>query len=153
MREDIFKDIEPMVHKGVINIPYNWWAGDTASKFFIAIRDDQKILGTKCSKCSRVFVPPRKSCPICFIANKEWVNVSDVGFVQAFTVARRQLAALPKKVPICFGLIKLEGADTALLHYLGDVDPTNIKIGMRVKARFAEERDGKITDIEYFRPF
>jgi hypothetical protein len=151
--EDIFKDIEPMVHKSVINIPYKWWAGDTASKFLLAIRDEQKILGTKCSKCSRVFVPPRKTCPTCFTENKEWVSVSDVGIVQAFTVARRQLAALPKKVPICFGLIKLEGADTALLHYLDEVDTADIKIGMRVKARFAEERDGKITDIDYFRPF
>ena len=151
--EDIFKDIEPMVHKSVINIPYNWWAGDTASKFLIAIRDEQKILGTKCRKCSRVFIPPRKICPTCFTENKEWVSVSDVGIVQAFTVARRQLAAMKKKVPICFGLIKLEGADTALLHYLGEVDIADIKIGMRVKAKFAKERDGKTTDIDYFRPF
>ncbi len=150
--EDVFKGIEPMVYKSRINIPYNWWAGDTASRFLVAIRDDQKILGTKCSECQRVFVPPRKACPTCFTENTEWVDIADVGTVQAFTVARRQLAALKKKVPICFGLIKLEGADTALLHYLGEVDPADIKIGMRVKAKFAEERQGIITDIEYFRP-
>ncbi len=149
---DIFKGVEPMVHKSGINIPYNWWAGDTASKFLIAIRDEKKIIGTKCGKCSRVFIPPRKTCPTCFTENSEWVDISDEGTVQAFTVVRRQLAALPKKVPVCYGLIKLEGADTALLHYLGEVDPENIKIGMRVKAKFAEKRDGNITDIDYFNP-
>ena len=149
---DIFEGIEPMVYKSRINVPYNWWAGDTASKFLIAIRDEQKILGTRCDQCEWVFLPPRKTCPTCFTENREWVEVSDIGVLQAFTVARRQLASLSKKVPVCFGLIKLEGADTALLHYLGEVDPDEIKIGMRVKARFAEERQGLITDIDYFRP-
>ncbi len=147
-----FKDIEPMVYKSQINVPYSWWAGDTASKFLTTIRDEQKIMGTKCDKCQRVFIPPRKVCPTCFKSNKEWVSISDEGTVQAFTVARRQLAALPQKVPVCFALIKLEGADTALLHYISEVDPADIKIGMRVKARFAEERQGTIKDIDYFMP-
>lgn len=150
--KDIFEGIEPMVYQSRINVPYNWWAGDTASKFLLAIRDERKILGTKCDSCNRVFVPPRKTCPSCFTDNNQWVNVSDIGVLEAFTVARRQLAALQGKVPVCFGLIKLEGADTALLHYLGEVDPEDIKIGMRLRARFAEEREGKITDIAYFRP-
>ena len=149
---DIFKDVEPLVYKSQINVPYNWWAGDTASKFLCALRDEQKILGTKCGKCSRVFVPPRKNCPTCFKPNKEWLTLSDEGVVQAFTVARRQLAALPKDVPVCFALIKLDGADTALLHYLGGVEPGEVTIGMRVKACFAEDRQGQITDIDYFRP-
>ncbi len=152
MMEDDFKGIEPMVYKSQINVPYSWWAGDTASKFLVAIRDEQKIMGTKCGKCKRVFIPPRKVCPTCFKPNEEWVSVSDTGTVQAFTVARRQLAALSQKVPVCFALIKLEGADTALLHCLSEVDPADIKIGMRVKARFAEERSGTIKDIDYFRP-
>ena len=150
--EDIFAGIEPMVYPRRINVPYSWWAGDTASKFLLAIRDERKILGIKCEPCNRVFIPPRKTCPTCFAENKEWVKVSDVGILEAFTVARRQLAALQRTAPVCFGLIKLEGADTALLHYLGEVAPEDIKIGMRVKARFAEERQGKIRDIDYFRP-
>ena len=74
---DIFKDVEPLVYKSQINVPYNWWAGDTASKFLCALRDEQKILGTKCGKCSRVFVPPRKNCPTCFKPNKEWMIIKD----------------------------------------------------------------------------
>ena len=149
---DIFKDVEPLTYKSQINVPYSWWAGDTASRFLCALRDEQQILGTKCSKCSRVFIPPRKNCPTCFKANKDWIPLSGEGVVEAFTVARRQLTALSREVPVCFALIKLDGADTALLHYLGDVDPDAIRIGMRVKAQFAEERQGKITDIDYFRP-
>lgn len=150
--EDIFKDVEPMIYKSGINVPYHWWAGETASRFFCSIRDDKKITGTKCGKCGRVFIPPKKICPECFTENTEWVDVSDTGTVTAFTIARRQLAALKMDVPVSFALIQLDGADTALLHYLNEVDPDEIEIGMRVRAVFAKERAGRITDIEYFKP-
>ena len=74
------------------------------------------------------------------------------GELVSFTVARRQLAALSKKAPVIFGLIKLDGADTALLHMIGEVDPGKVKIGIRLEAKFSDDRKGGILDIEYFRP-
>ena len=149
---DIFTGVEPMVYKSRISVPYHWWAGETASRFFIALRDEQKILGTKCAKCRKVFLPPRKVCPDCFTVNKQWVEVSPVGTVKAFTVARRQLAALPEKAPVIFALIKLKGGNTSILHILGEVKPQDVKVGMKVQAKFAAKRKGAIFDIEYFRP-
>jgi len=150
--EDIFKDVEPMIYESRISVPYNWWAGDTAGKFFVALRDEKKILGTRCEQCGKVFVPPRKGCPQCFRSAVEWVDVSDSGALISYTVARRQLAALPKKAPLYFGLVKLDGADTGLLHFLDDITADDITIGMRVRARFAENRQGTINDIECFVP-
>ena len=150
----IFEGIEPMIYNSRINVPYSWWAGDTASKFFISLRDDKKIIATRCSKCRKVFIPPRKVCPTCFKENAEWVDVSDEGRLVSFSVARRQLASIPKdkKVPVIWGLIKLDGADTAMLHYLGEVNPGEVVIGMRVKSVFAESRTGGIRDISHFKP-
>ncbi len=147
-----FKDVEPMVYKSRINVPYRWWAGDTASKFFISLRDGKKILGTKCARCGKVFIPPRKTCPLCFTANEAWVEVKPTGTVTAFTIARRQTAALMKKVPVIFGLIRLDGADTSMLHIIEGVKPGDMKIGMKVEAKFADARKGVMSDIEYFRP-
>ena len=149
---DIFKDIEPMVHKSGIKVPYSWWAGDTASELFRSLRDEEKIIGTKCKKCEKVFIPPRKTCPFCFIENKQWVDVSKEGTLISYTIARRQLASLPKKAPVVFGLIKLDGADTAMLHMLDEVDLDKIKIGIRVRAQFADKKTGGIKDIAYFKP-
>jgi uncharacterized OB-fold protein len=151
---DQFKGIEPMVYNSKINVPYSWWAGDTASKFFISLRDEKKIIATRCTTCNKTFLPPRKSCPACFTENTEWVSTSDEGAVLAFTVARRQFAAIPadKKLPVIWALVKLDGADTALLHYLDEVKPEDVKIGMRVKAVFAEERKATIRDISHFKP-
>ena len=54
-------------------------------------------------------------------------------------------------VPVCHPWFA-EKADTALLHYLDEVDPEQIRIGMRVKAKFADQRTGGIGDIAHFRP-
>lgn len=149
---DIFADVEPMVFKSRINVPYSWWAGETAERFFLALRDDRKIVGTRCSKCEKVFVPPRKVCPLCFQNNMAWVEVSSEGVLESFTIVKRQLASLSRKAPVIFGLIRLDGADTAILHYMEDADYRDMKIGMRVAAKFNEERSGSMQDIACFVP-
>lgn len=151
---EIFKGIEPMIRNSKISVPYSWWAGDTASKFFISLRDEQKIIAPRCGKCGKVFMPPRKVCPACFTENTEWVNISDEGTLVSYSVARRQLESIPqdKKVPVIWGLIKLDGADTAMLHFLDGVNPGEVAIGMCVKAVFAESRTGSIRDISHFKP-
>ena len=149
---DQFKGIEPMVYESKISVPYTWWAGDTASKFLVALRDEQKITGLKCNKCGKVYVPPRKVCPTCFTENEEWVDLSGEGVLQSYTVVRKQLASVPKKVPVMYGLIKMDGADTGMLHFLDNVKPEELKIGMRFKAVFSDERKAVINDIAYFEP-
>jgi hypothetical protein len=151
---DEFKGIEPMVYESKINVPYSWWAGDTATKFFNSLQDEKKIIAPRCKACKKVFLPPRKVCPDCFTENTEWVDLADTGTLQSYTIARRQLASIPKnkKITVIRGLIKVDGADTALLHYLDEVKPEDVKIGMRVQAVFAAMPKGTIRDIAYFKP-
>ncbi len=149
---DIFDGVEPMVIKSRINVPYAWWTGETAGTFFTALRDEKKIMGRRCAKCTKTYIPPRKVCPGCLDADMEWVEVSAQGALESFTIVRRQLASLQRKVPVVFGLIRLDGADTSVLHYVEAGDYHEIKIGMRLKAKFCDERNGSINDIACFVP-
>ncbi len=144
--------IKPLVYKSQINVPYNWWAGETASKFFSALGDKKELLATKCDECGKVFIPPKKTCPVCFTENETWVTLAPVGELVTYTIVRKQLPALPQKAPVIFGLVKLDGADTALLHMINEIDPEKVKIGMRLKAKFAKDKKGTILDIDYFVP-
>jgi hypothetical protein len=54
--------------------------------------------------------------------------------------------------PFAYAVIRLDGADTGLVHLLGEVKPEEIREGMRLKAVFAEERTGKMLDVKYFKP-
>jgi hypothetical protein len=145
-------DITNIVCSGRIKVPYIWSVGETGSRFLVALRDHREIWGIKCRTCGKVYVYPVKTCPDCFIQNEEWVKVKDTGILESFTVVRYSHSMHPLKAPLIYGLVKLDGADGALLHLMGNVDEKQLKAGMRVKAVFAEERTGSILDIKFFAP-
>jgi uncharacterized OB-fold protein len=51
-------------------------------------------------------------------------------------------------------MIRIDGTDSGLLHWLGDVDPADARIGMRVEAvlKPQSQRTGSVLDIVHFRP-
>jgi uncharacterized OB-fold protein len=60
----------------------------------------------------------------------------------------------PAEPPIVHAIIQLDGADTGLVHMLGEVEPEKLSIGMRVQAVFKPKKDrvASILDIKYFKP-
>jgi hypothetical protein len=54
--------------------------------------------------------------------------------------------------PFAFALVKLDGADTAMLHYVDAGAPEAMSTGMRVRAAWRSERAGHVTDIVAFLP-
>ena len=149
---DYWDKVEPRVYESRIKVPYAWQAGETASRFLLSLKNEKKLLGKKCNKCAKVLVPPRKNCPYCFVETGDWVDLSGEGTVESFTIVRRDTGILPVKPPFAYSVIKLDGADTGLVHLLGEVEPEAIQEGMRVRAVFAKERTGKLLDIKYFKP-
>ncbi len=122
---------------GKLALPYQYFAGKLGSKFLISLRDKRKILGVKCDKCAKVFVPPRKTCERCFSdLSEKWVELSSEGEVVNFTVVRKDDKHHPKKAPYILALIKLGGADTPIAHIVEGVSPEDVKTGMKVGAVF-----------------
>lgn len=141
------------IEEGKLALPYQYFAGLTGSKFIISLRDKKKILGVKCNKCGKVFIPPRKTCERCFEnIGENWVELSDQGEVTNFTVVRYDDKHLPRKAPYVMALVKLDGADTPVAHILEGVEPGKVSIGLRVKAVFAKEPTNTILDIDHFAP-
>ncbi|MGC8809249.1 MAG: Zn-ribbon domain-containing OB-fold protein [bacterium] len=150
--ENWLEGLEPIVERQVLKVPYRYNMGKVASKFFIEIRDHKKILGIKCPKCQIIYVPPRSTCGKCFSLLQEWVEVSDQGTLETFTVVNYSTTVQPVPAPLIYGIIKLDGADTGLAHLIGETDPEKLRIGMRLKAVFKDERRGNMLDILYFKP-
>jgi uncharacterized OB-fold protein len=141
-----------LIHQGVIRVPYTWAAGAVASRFYAGLRD-KKIYGVRCLTCRVVLVPPKKTCHLCFGDLDEWVEVSDVGTLQTFTVVHYHEPEMhPLRAPFAYGIIRLDGADTGMTHLIGEADLGALKKGMRMKAVFKEKPEGNYLDIEYFKP-
>jgi len=144
---------DAFVVEGKLALPYQYFAGTVGSRFLIALRDEQKILGQRCEKCDKVFIPPRATCERCFgDLSQSWVELGDTGEITNYTIINYEEPHQPVKPPYVMALIKLEGADTPIVHVVSGVDPDKIEIGMKVKAVFAEERIGSLMDIEHFVP-
>jgi len=144
--------LEPVVVHQDLRVPYRYSMGAVPSKFFIEIRDHQKIMGIRCPSCDMVFIPPRSTCGRCFSQLHEWVEVGNQGTLETYTQVRYSTPVQPAVAPFYYGIIKPDGADTGLAHMVGDLKGQEPRIGMRVQAVFKEERKGNMLDILYFKP-
>jgi uncharacterized OB-fold protein len=143
---------EEIVYHGRIKVPYSWSAGEYGSRFFYELKENKKIWATKCPKCKKVFTPPRKTCPDCFVPIGEWVEVGPNGTLITFTIVRYSAQTHPFPPPFAIGIIQLDRAETGLVHLIGGVEVEGIRSGMRVKPAFKEDRGGSLLDISYFEP-
>jgi hypothetical protein len=82
----------------------------------------------------------------------QWVEVSHEGTLMSYTMVYQSEPSHPVKTPFAYGIIKLDGADTGFAHIIGEVNPKDLKIGMKVKAVFKDKRVGSILDISHFKP-
>ncbi len=127
------------------------------SKFFKEVKENKRLFGTRCSKCGKVWMPPRKYCSDCY-SPAEWVLLSGRGKVLSCTYCfyaastEMKLAAMVD-LPYVLAVIKLDEADTGILHTVVAKDrrPGTIKSGTRVKIAWQEQREGKVSDY-YFVP-
>ncbi len=141
------------IRDGKLALPYQYFAGRVGSRFLIALRDKKQILGVKCEKCNRVFVPPRQRCERCMEdLSDSWVELSDTGELTNYTVVNYEDKHLPRKPPYILAMIKLGGADTPLPHILEGIEPGKVELGMKVKAVFADETTNTILDVDHFEP-
>ena len=146
------EDKDVFIYEGQIYIPNSYTAGAVGTRVLRTLRDKKKILAMRCPTCNRVYVPARATCHEGFEQIDEWVEVSDKGTVQTYTLVHEPNSCQPEETPIVYGIDHLDGADNGFVHMLGGVDMENLHIGMRVQAVFRKERTGSILDIQYFRP-
>lgn len=142
------------MHSGEGEQPFHYAIGRYGSKFLTEIRDNKQFYGIKCPKCGKVYVPPREVCGPCFTRMTEWVKVADEGKLYSYTILRFVFldpeTGKQRPVPYVYAFITLDGADTALQHFVEITDESKVKVGARVKAVFENKRSGKITDIKHF---
>jgi uncharacterized OB-fold protein len=131
-----------------------YYAGRIGSLFYAALRDDKKILGITCRKCNRVYWPPRQTCGPCFcnMAESDMIEIGPHGTLETFTLVTYSEPVHPRRAPFIYGIIRLDGADTGMAHFVDEIDFERLEIGMRVQPVFEEERKGTILDIRHFKP-
>jgi uncharacterized OB-fold protein len=113
-----------------------------------------KLIGGRDPESRKVYVPPRAADPVTGNPTSEYVEVSDAGVLTTFTVIRIPFEGQKLKPPYCFGAIVLDGADMPIYHLVSGLPYDEIRMGMRVKAKWkpAEQWEPSLENILYFEP-
>jgi len=136
-----------LVADHAIEYTYTRSTGPIIGAFLTGLRD-KKFVGIRTSD-GRVLVPPVEYDPVTSEDLAELVDVAETGVVTTWAWNDRPTAGQPFDRPFAWALIQLDGADTGLLAAL-DVPREQVATGLRVRARWAEERVGSIRDLLCF---
>ena len=134
---------------------YGWDTGIAIGHYLAGFRAGV-ILGGYCRHCRRTVVPPREVCEWCFEPTDGYVRLMGTGTVNSFSLCYVTWDMQRVRQPEIPAVIEIDGASPlcGIMHMLGEVAPDKVRIGMRVQAVWkpAEEREGAVTDILYFKP-
>ncbi|MEU4727526.1 OB-fold domain-containing protein [Streptomyces sp. NPDC023588] len=135
----------------VVEFPFTRSLGPVQSAFLTGLREGV-VLGVKTTG-GKVMVPPVEYDPVTAEEIRELVEVAATGTVTTWAWNGRPRPHQPLETPFAWVLVRLDGADTALLHALDVPGPDAVRTGMRVRVRWAADRVGAITDIACFEPY
>ncbi|MFJ4894062.1 Zn-ribbon domain-containing OB-fold protein [Streptomyces sp. NPDC088788] len=135
----------------VVEFPFTRSLGPVQSAFLTGLRE-RVVLGVRTTD-GRTLVPPVEYDPVTADEIHDLVEVAPTGTVTTWAWNHEPRRGQPLDTPFAWVLVRLDGADTALLHALDVPGPDAVRTGMRVRVRWAPERSGAITDIACFEPY
>jgi uncharacterized OB-fold protein len=135
-----------------IGFDYTRSLGPVLSRFMAGLAEG-RVLGARAADGS-VHAPPFEYDPVTHRppSPDELVEVGPEGTVITWSWMPDPLEGQPLPQPFAWALIRLDGADTAMLHAVDAGSPDKMRSGMRVRPQWAAERVGSVRDITCFKP-
>ncbi len=133
-----------------IDIPFQYTPGAAIAQFLEALRN-QKILAAGVQGEERKTVPPLSFCGRTWKPAEEWVELRGTGVMESFAIVPHSMAELPEAGGrIVFGLVRLDGAETCLVHLIHVRNERDLRIGARVRVVWSKQGTASIRDIAGF---
>jgi uncharacterized OB-fold protein len=143
-------DAEVLSAPLVLEYPFSRTVGPVQSAFLTGLREGL-VLGVRAVD-GRVLCPPVEYDPVTSAELTELVELGETGTVTTWSWEPEPRPNQPLDRPFAWALVRIDGADTALLHAVDAGLPDVMATGMQVRIRWAGERVGSITDIACFEP-
>jgi len=131
----------------VLEYDYKRSVGPVIGRFLAGLRE-RRIEGVK-TRSGTVLVPPMEYDPHTGEPTEDWVEIRPEGVVRTWTFVHAPSPSHPLRTPFAWALIRLDGADTDMLHAV-DAAEDQLCAGLRVRIRWASDPIGSIRDIACF---
>ena len=134
--------------EGDFPVSFRYTAGLAGEKFLREIKDNAKLVATRCPKCELNYLPPRIYCERCMSPINEYIQIQNVGVVQCCTSCSEDSEGKTFPQPVQVALVRFSSAYGGLVHKTKG----KVAIGDKVRVVFKQEseRTGSILDIAYF---
>ncbi|MBU2610643.1 MAG: Zn-ribbon domain-containing OB-fold protein [Chloroflexi bacterium] len=141
----------PTAWHGSLPVTSRYTYGLAGERFFRALKDEGKIMGSYCPKCDHTYVPAAVFCERCLGELTDWQDMGLIGELHTFTVMHVDVDGNPLETPEVVGFVTF--GDGGIIHRI-QADPDELIIGMPMEAvlKSKAKREGSILDIEHFRP-
>ena len=119
----------------MIRADFTFWVGLVMDKFFDGTQE-QKLIGTKCSKCGKIFLPPRNRCGDCFAKAEEFVNLPETGTLLNFTATPWTISerrSRKGKKDTLVGLVQVDETDSGFITEIINTTEDKLEEGMKLK--------------------
>jgi len=134
-------------------VPSEWhfnyhYSYGRVSRFFREVIENKRLYANRCNSCAFTWSPPRGGCPKCH-GDLEWVALNGEGTIVSYTIVYVATSEFDHEAPYAVGYIKLDGCNTSMYQRIISDDLTKLKVGMRVKAVFKNNRQGTVNDFHF----
>jgi uncharacterized OB-fold protein len=133
-----------------IEYPFRRTTGPVIGAFLTGLRE-QVLLGIRGSQ-GQVLVPPSEYDPHTGEELNELVEIGPGGVVDTWAWVRHPRPKQPLDRPFAWALVRPDGADVGFLQAVDAGSPEAMSTGMRVRPRWAAEREGSIHDLVCWEP-
>ncbi len=127
---------------------YTRSTGPVIGRFLTELRN-RNIVGIRASD-GRVIVPPMEYDPDTAEELSEFVEVGQEGEIVSWAWVKEPREAHPMDRPFAWAMIRLDGADVPMVHCVSADAESELSTGAWVRAVWADEPKGFITDIRCF---
>lgn len=136
-----------------VSLDYNFSAGAAPTRFLRGMKEG-KLIGQRSPLTGKVIAPPRGACPESGLPTTEEVPLPDTATVITFTIVHLPIPTSALEPPFIVANLVLDGSDQTFIHLVSGCANEDVKIGMRVKAKWKEqsEWDYSMDNIAYFEP-
>jgi len=116
------------------------------ARIWRAIPQRYRLEAGKCLGCGKVHYPPRLVCDSCKGRRFETVRLPLTGVVKTFTVLRTPSPRILNQAPLAVAIIELDGG-VRLTAQIVDVEPEDVRTGMRVRLEFRKVQQEGISGV------
>jgi uncharacterized OB-fold protein len=136
-----------------IRLDYQFTAGLAQSRFLKGLSEG-RFLGQRCPRCTKVYVPPRGSCPTDGVPTTDEVELPDTGTVTTYCVVNVPFQGQSIEIPYICAQILLDGANIAFMGLIQEIPADQVRMGLRVEAVWVppEQLGPSMASVRHFRP-